>query len=215
MAHHDDIILSNRVRFGSSSERTWNTQVLFTASGFRQTNSRWSTHLVKLNLQYVRAVRDIAELAEIYAVVNGPKDSFLARDWADWNTRPDNEMRPGAESGVTHLDAPLINPNTGDNLADGTTTTFNLVKRYQAGATVYDRRIRKPEVATVRVGVDGADISGVSPEDYTVSLAGGTVTFSSPPPFGGSPTAVALTWGGAFHLPVAFTEDDEPGPEGA
>ncbi len=49
---------------------------------------------------------------------------------------------------------------------------------------------------------------GGSPDGFSVDYATGIVTFASPPGATGSPTGVPVTWGGAFHVPVAFEGDE-------
>ncbi len=205
MTHRNDLILSTAVRLGSSSTPRFSTQQVFTASGYRKANQLWAEPLRRLNLQYHRPIADAAEIRRVFLALAGPRDTFLARDWADWHTGADEDMSAGGSAGVTMLDAPLINPNSGDNLADGSTTVFRCYKSYRGGSASSILRIRHPAAASLLVAVDGADASGQVSE---IDEAAGEVTFSSAPPFGASPSGVPVTWGGEFYRAVHFVEDD-------
>jgi len=205
MAHYDDVILPATVRFGSATVPLTSTQQVFTGSGARKVNRLWSQKLRRLRLAYVDEVAGIYDLLNTWEAVEGPAHSFLARDWHDWNTTA-GAMRPGDEAKVAAFDQPLMNTGDGSFAGDGATTVFQCVKRYAAGATAaHTRVIAKPE-ALILVAVDGAVQSAGA--DYTLDPATGRVAFASPPGAGVSPSGVAVTWGGAFRLPVAFADDD-------
>ena len=81
---------------------------------------------------------------------------------------------------------------------DGTTTAFQLVKRYASGSQTWVRTITKPVDGTVRVALDGAEqLVG-----WSVDTTTGVVTFDSAP--AGS---VTITAGFAFDVPVRFDTD--------
>lgn len=206
MAHFDDVIMPTSVRFGSSSVPQTSTDQVFLTSGHRKANQRWSQKLHRLRLTYVQDTRSIHDILKIWQAVEGPANTFLARDWSDWNTT-DGAMQPGNESLITNADQPLQNTADGSFLGDGTTTTFQMVKRYLAGATAaHTRTIRKPVSGTVKVSVDGVDQT--EGPDFSVDFSTGVVTFTTAPGVGLSPTAAAVRWGGAFYLPVHFLEDE-------
>ena len=209
MAHFDDVIMPTSVRFGSQSVPITSTQQLFLTSGYRKANQRWSQKLHRLSLIYVRGTQGIHDLLKIWQAVEGPANTFLARDWHDWNTT-DGLMEPGNESLVTNADQPLRNTVTNAFLGDGVTATFQMVKRYLQGATAaHTRVITKPVNGTVKVAVDGEDASeGGSPDDFTVDYATGILTFANPPGAGVSPTAVPVTYGAEFRIPGHFLEDE-------
>ena len=209
MAHFDDVIMPTSVRFGSQSVPVTSTQQVFLTSGYRKANQRWSQKLQRLGLIYVRGTQGIHHILKIWHAMEGPANTFLAEDAFDWNTT-DGRMDFGDESLVTDADQPLR--NTADNtfVGDGSTTTFQMVKRYLPSATsAHTRVITKPRNGTVKVSVDGVALTeGGSPDDFTVDYATGIVTFANPPGAGVSPTGVPVKWGGAFYVPVHFLEDD-------
>lgn len=210
MAHFDDVIMPDTVKFGSSSGPATSTQILSTGGGFRKANQRWDQHLRQFTLAYVKSIEGLHEIQKIFEAVEGPAHSFLARDWSDWNTRADGNMRPNAAGGVTPFDQPLRNTTDNGFFADGITRTFQMVKRYVIGSASHVRVIKKPQQGTIRVAVDGTEVFEGSPTDFTVDYATGLVTFQDPPGQGVSPTAVPVTWGGAFYVPVAFVRDELP-----
>jgi uncharacterized protein (TIGR02217 family) len=201
MAHYDDVILPLGISAGTEIGPTTATDVAFTDSGYRKANQRWS------NLRYgIRTPEDAYAILKIFEAVAGPANSFLARAWNDWNTT-EGRMENGGEAFVTAFDQPLRNTATGGTLGDGTTTTFQMIKRYSVGAAAsHTRTLKKPQNGTVKVAVDGVEqVEGV---DFTVDYSTGIVTFVSAPGASVSPTAVPVAWGGAFYVPVAFANDD-------
>lgn len=209
MAHYDDVILPTKLALGSGTGPTTSTDVVFVGSGTRYANSRWSQKLRRFNIGYnVRSLADAYAILRIFEAVDGPGNSFLIRDWNDWNTT-EGAMGPAGLDQASALDQPLRNTADLTFLGDGLTTTFQMVKRYTVGASAaHTRIINKPQPGTVLVAVDGVEVTEGSPTDYTVDYATGIVTLQTAPGALISPTAVAVTWGGAFHVPVAFSGDD-------
>lgn len=77
---------------------------------------------------------------------------------------------------------------------------FQLVKTYASGGHSQVRRIAKPVAGTVRIGLQGDEMSeGVH---FTVDTATGIVTFATPPAVGETVTA-----GFEFDVPVRFGSD--------
>ena len=183
MAHFDSITIPKIIRLESTSVPHWPADQLFARGGDRQVNQQYSQHLALITVNFIKPNALIYDLYEIYNVLRGVVHSCNGRDWMDWNTTLTNNMKQGGDSAITHLDAPLINPNTGTSFSDHSTTVFQMHKAYSVGGQTYNRRIYKPE-GLILIGHDGDNMSGISPEDYTVNLATGEVTFSDPPPFG-------------------------------
>ena len=201
MTQFDDVILPLTISIGSSTGGPLtSTDVLRTDSGFRKANQRWDQRLHRLNLKYgVRTDNDIAVIIRIFNAMAGPANSFLARDWADWNTTA-GSMADSSQ--ITASDQPMQNTVTGGILGDGSTTTFTARKDYTEGSATHKRRIYKPQNdSNIVVEVDGVEV--FEGGDFTVDYSDGTFTFSVAP--GASET---VTWGGGFYIPVAFVSDD-------
>ncbi len=208
MAHFDNVILPPSLSFGTTTGPKTSTDVSFTDSGFRKANRRWSQHLRRFNLRYgVRSPQDVYTILKLFEAVDGPANSFLLRDWNDWNTT-DGRMEKGGDSNTTATDQPLENTVTKGIVGDGTTLTYQARKDYTVGGASHSRTIKKP-VSPIKVAVDGVvQEEGGSPDGFTVDYSTGIVTFTTAPGASGSPTGVSVTWGGAFYVPVAFEGDE-------
>ncbi|HEU4589381.1 MAG TPA: DUF2460 domain-containing protein [Steroidobacteraceae bacterium] len=88
------------------------------------------------------------------------------------------------------FDSPLI--------LDGSATA-QLTKRYGGYGNDYDKKIVKPNVASLSFKLNGAPLSVAS-----VDAATGVVTFNMPYPAISSP-ADEVTWSGEFYKPARFT----------
>ncbi len=209
MAHYDDVIMSSKLAYGGGTGPSVSTDVVFVGSGYRYANSRWSQKLRRFNIGYnVRSLADAHAILKIFEVVDGPGNSFLIRDWNDWNTTA-GRMGKGNESLITAFDHPLQNISDETFLGDGVQTTFQMVLHHTIGATAsHTRVIKKPESGTIKVAVDGTEVTEGSPTDFTVDYANGIITFQAAPGASISPTATTVTWGGAFYVPVSFVSDD-------
>jgi uncharacterized protein (TIGR02217 family) len=81
---------------------------------------------------------------------------------------------------------------------DGTTSTFQLVKRYTSGAQSWARAITKPVADSVRVALDSVEQSS----GWSIDTTTGVITFAAPPAMG-----VLVTAGFEFDVPVRFDSD--------
>ena len=81
---------------------------------------------------------------------------------------------------------------------DGTTATFQLLKRYPSGSEVESRTITKPVAGTVRVSRDGIEAT----TGWSVDATTGLVSFTTAPAAG-----VVLTADFEFDLPARFDTD--------
>lgn len=199
MTHYNDAILPITVRFGSMTGTGFNVQEAFASSGYRKVNELWDEPLRSFRLQYKRPIVDGILLTRFYESMGGPADSFLLRDWAFWHTGAD--MRFGGDSGISSIDAPLINTNDLTNQADGSTTTFYTYYTASQGSASRSYRLRHPESAAFVCAFDGQDCTA---QISSVDEETGVVTFSSPPPFGGSPNNAVMTWGSRFWRAAHF-----------
>ena len=196
------------ISFGSSMGPTVSVDVVFVGSGYRFANSRWSQKLRKYSLQFTaKEIEIVYKIRRFWEAMDGPLNSFLIRDWADWNTTQ-GSMTKGEESLITATDQPLQNTVTLGFQTDGGTNIFQAVKQYSpagAGGPTHTRTIKKIDTAafTPLVAINGVTIAA---SNYTLDATTGIFTFGSPsPPIdGGSPTAQSITWGGAFYVPVSF-----------
>ncbi len=162
------------------------TDVVTLASGHEQRNARWRFARRRWQVGYgLKTMDDLHAVIVFFEARRGRLHAFRFRDWVDWKSCP-----PLREA--TPTDQEL---GTGD----GVTTTFQLVKRYGDAANAEVRRITRPVPGSVRVAIDGAELTG----GFTVDHATGVVTFDAAPAAGALVTA-----GFEFDVPARFDADD-------
>ncbi|MEL7167364.1 MAG: DUF2460 domain-containing protein [Pseudomonadota bacterium] len=172
-------------------------EIVMLASGHEETNQRW-THARRSWAAGlgIRSKADLQAVLEIFEEARGRANSFCFRDWLDWHSNAGTEP-------IAATDQPLGAPMDDGSeyqlaLGDGVATSFQLVKRYGV-VNPYLRPISLPHVASVRIAVDGVEMT----TGWSISATGGRVTFDTPPP-----AAATLTAGFTFDVPVRFRENN-------
>lgn len=182
MAFHN-VSLPDAFQYGSTFGFGLATIVQGTASGheYRIARQAQARHRYR-PLKQLQTTEEAAELKEFILGRRGALHSFRIKDWNDYSSNADGKTAP------TMIDQAIA---TGD----GSTTTFQLTKTYDAdSAAPLTRIITLPVSGSVLVAVDG------SLATVTVNT-GGTVTFSAAPSNGADITA-----GFKFDVPVRFAE---------
>lgn len=128
----------------------------------------------------VRTQADYGEVLALFMVCRGRLHRFRFRDPVD------NLESHGNASGV---------------VVGLTSTTFQLYKRYAAGAQTLDRKISKPVAEGLEVRVSGA---GLATSSWSLDATTGILTIAS------APAAATVTWSGSFDVPVRFDIDHLP-----
>ncbi|WP_118134888.1 DUF2460 domain-containing protein [Oceanicella sp. SM1341] len=170
--------------FGSTGGPERRVEIVTLANGFEERNAPWAQSRRSFDAGIgLRSLDDLEEIVAFFEARGGQLNGFRWKDWTDYKS-----CKPSGTPART--DQPL---GTGD----GSRTTFQLVKRYASGGSVYLRDIRKPVQGTVLVGVNGAAAAGVSVDTTT-----GVVSFASPPANG-----AAVTAGFEFDVPVRFSAE--------
>lgn len=161
------------------------TQIVTLASGDEERNASWANSRRRYDVSYgIRRADDLAAVVAFFEARNGRLHGFRFKDWSD--------HRSGAPSQVVSAtDQPI---GTGDS----TKTTFQLVKQYRSGPQSWTRAITKLVAGSVRVAVNGAELSS----GWSVDPTTGLVTFSTPPAAG-----AIITAGFEFDVPVRFDSD--------
>lgn len=114
----------------------------------------------------IRNVDDYNVYLNWFNTVKGRFAGFRLKDEADFKSTNPNDT-------VAFNDQPL---GTGD----GTTTAFQLVKRYSQGAQITNKPVLKPVADTTRIGIDGVELgSDTSPIGWSVNTTTGIVTFDN------------------------------------
>lgn len=179
----------------------WSTDIAQVANGTERRNQNWEHPLrIFTSPGGIACAQDINALYHQWMVTRGPKNTFPIRDPFDFASR-DLITADDQDVDISRTDQVI---GTGN----GTTRSFQLVRRYTFGGQTYDRPIHLPIVDSVLVAINGQDpmdipISQGGPNPWTVSRRGGVVTFDRPPPAGASIQA-----GFMFDVEVRFEGDD-------
>ncbi|WP_411819707.1 DUF2460 domain-containing protein [Hyphococcus formosus] len=164
------------------------TEIYALNSGYEERNSPWAGSRRSFNAGYgVKSIRDIENIIAFFEARHGRLYGFRFRDPFD------NKSCAIADT-----------PSPQDQLigtGDGDEVGFTLLKTYNSGAHDYQRPITKPVEGTVRIAVDGSELT--QGDDFTVDPTTGLVTLMAPPASG-----VSVTAGFVFDVPVRFDSDD-------
>ncbi len=176
------------VALGSRGGPRRRTEIVTLASGQEHRNGRWAESRRRYDAGLgIRSVDALHAVVAFFEERRGRLYGFRFHDRVD--------CKSCAPSGVpSPADMPI---GTGD----GTTTIFQLVKKYGSGFAPYERPIRKPVAGSVRVALGGSEMTlgaGISCDTTT-----GLLTFAIAPAAG-----VPVTAGFAFDVPVRFDTDE-------
>ena len=167
----------DRITYGALGGPVFSTSVITSSSGGEARNAQWAYPLHRWDVsQGLNGSTDFAALRQFFMAAMGRRRGWRFKDWTDYSA-----AHTGNEAGV---------------VIALTSTTFQMVKRYNAGSVTQDRVIRKPVSGTVEVKV-----SGVVDGTASVNAATGVITIAS------APAASAVTWAGQFDVPVRFDID--------
>lgn len=173
--------------FGFISAPRYSVNVVSMSSGIELRTGLWLRPLYRYTVTVgPRAQADIEAVVAFWHAVGGKLCGFRLFDYAD------NKSCSLAGT-PSRTDQPLVS-------VAGSTTIFQMVKRYSAGAQSLDRNIVKPVSGTILIARDGTLQTSGFTTDYTT----GVVTFGS------SQAGHTLTWGGSFDVPVRFDNDELP-----
>ena len=162
------------------------TDVVMTASGREERNSRWANSRRKYNAGYgVKSLDDIHAVVAFFEERRGRLYAFRFKDHTDWKSCKPSQT-PSAIDQVI-------------GAGDGVTATFQLVKNYGASRP-WARPVTAPVTGTVLISVNGAATTL-----YSVDVTTGLVTFNA-----GSipPVAAIVAAGFEFDVPVRFDTDE-------
>lgn len=179
----DEVTLPLPFALGASGGPERRVDVVALGSGAEVRNTPWAHGRRRYDVGgAVRTLDDVHTLIAFFEARRGRLRGFRLRDPFDWKSC-------GPMQTLTPMDQ-----NVG--VGDGAAISFQLCKTYGAGEGAYIRPIRKPVSGTVRIAVDGVELSGV---DFAVDTATGIVTFEIAPAFGAIVSA-----GYHFDTPVRF-----------
>ncbi len=182
----DNVQFPAGIARGASGGPERRTDVVTTASGGEERNSRWANSRRRYNVGFgIKTMADIQEIIAFFEERRGRLHAFRFKDFTDFKS-----CEPSATP--SPIDQ-VIGTGT------GVLASFQLVKSYGLGLRNYPRAISAPVVASVRVAVNGSETGA-----FTVSTATGVVTFNA----GNIPAAGEIvTAGFTFDVPVRFDND--------
>lgn len=162
------------------------TDVVTTASGREERNSRWVNSRRRYNAGFgVKSLNDIQQVVAFFEERRGRLHAFRWKDHVDFKSC-----------------AASATPSANDQtlgVGDGTTASFQLIKKYGSGLRDYARVIAAPVAGTVLVAVNGS-----ASNFFTLNLQTGILTFTA----GHIPTmGQIITAGFEFDVPVRFDSD--------
>ena len=165
------------------------TDVVVLGSGAEERNARWAHSRRRYDAGY--GVKTFDALSAVLAFFEERRGRLYGFRWRD---RLDNSSA-APDAAVAPTDQAI---GTGD----GVTASFQLSKTYGSLYSPYQRPIAKPVAGSVRVAIDGTEVSEGT--DFTVDATTGLVTFLA----GHIPAAgAAVTAGFLFDVPVRFDTD--------
>ena len=176
MADFHEVQFPPDIAYGAVGGPEYRTTVVVTASGREQRNSAWAQARGRWNVASGLKKREqVAALIAFFRARKGKAHGFRFKDWTDYQA-------------------------TGQALGtgDGTTSSFQLVKRYPSGSEVESRTITKPVAGTVKIYRDGVEAA----TGWSVDTTKGLVTFAAAPAIG-----VLVTADFEFDLPARFDTD--------
>jgi uncharacterized protein (TIGR02217 family) len=183
------LIFPTDISFGSKGGPQYATSIVIRKSGRETRNQNWTYPLHVYDVSY--GVKTQAQMSALLAFFHnhcGRAIGFLYKD-------PDDSMVPTLDAaGATTSDGIL----GATGLGDGTTTAFQMHKRYVVGSVTKTRKITRPKNGTITIYLGGV----LQTTGFTIVYTTGIVTFAAAPGNG-----VAVAWRGDFYVPCRFDSD--------
>ncbi len=172
----DNVRLPEQIERDSQSFPRFQTTVTTLGRGAEQRNVDWMQQRCRFDISYgIQDEEDYHEVRDFFYARMGKARGFLFKDWSDYKAT-------GQLLGV----------------GDGTTTKFQLVKRYTSAVT-YIRKIIAPVGGTVKAYVNGVLTTA------SVNATTGEITFFAAPA-----SSTTITADFEFDVPVRFDADELP-----
>jgi uncharacterized protein (TIGR02217 family) len=173
------------ISFGSSGGIERRTEIVELVSGHEERNSPWAHSRRRYDAGLgIRSLDDLDKVLAFFEARHGRLYGFRWKDWLD--------HKSCAPSGVpAATDQAMV--------AGASPTTWSLAKTYRDGGGAYVRPIRKPAPGSVRVAVDGVELT---PDKFAVNVVTAVVTLASAPAAG-----LSVTAGFEFDVAVRFDTD--------
>jgi uncharacterized protein (TIGR02217 family) len=158
----DDVRFPTAIARGATGGPERRTDVVMTASGREERNSRWVHSRRRYNAGFgVKSIADLHAVIDFFEARRGRLHAFRFKDHADFKA---------------------INQLIGTG--DGVNASFQLTKTYGAPSRPYVRTISAPVAGTIVVAVNSVPATA-----FTLNAVTGVITFNSAPAPGASITA--------------------------
>jgi uncharacterized protein (TIGR02217 family) len=183
----DNVRLPTAISRGASGGPERRTDVVTTASGREERNSRWAHSRRRYNIGFgVKTLQQLQDVIAFFEGRRGKLHSFRFKDHTDFKSC--------AGAATPQRTDQVLGTGT------GTQASFQLVKHYGAPSRDYVRNITAPVAGTVLVAVNG-----VASVAFTLNSTTGVVTFNA----GSIPANGAVVKAGfEFDVPVRFDTDE-------
>ncbi|MFG1327716.1 DUF2460 domain-containing protein [Xanthobacter autotrophicus] len=189
MAAFHEILFPLEVALGASGGPERVTEVVTTASGREERNTRQADSRRHWDAGY--GVKSLAALADVVSFFEERRGRLYGFRWRD---RLDHSSAPPGHA-ATPVDQVI---GTGD----GARATFALTKTYGGLHAPYVRAITKPVAGSVRVAVNG--VERIEGTHFSIDATRGEITFYTA--FAPAVSAV-VSAGFSFDVPVRFDTD--------
>jgi len=190
MAAFHEVQFPTDISKGSSGGPERITDIVELVSGFEERNATMANSRRSYDAGLgLRNVNDLHEVIEFWEARFGQLYGFRWKDWVDYKS-----CRTMFQ--VTATDQ-LLGYGTGSQ------ANFQLIKSYISGAHGYVRRIAKPVVETVRLSLDGVEITQ-SVSTWLCDHTTGNIGFA---PLWVPASGVEVKAGYEFDVPVRFDID--------
>jgi uncharacterized protein (TIGR02217 family) len=189
LASFHDVRFPVAISFGATGGPERRNEIVTLTSGREKRNARFSQSRHHYDAGTgVRSLRDLHEVLAFFEARRGSLHAFRFRDPFDMKScRPDETPS-------------MLDQTIGSG--DGTTARFKLIKAYGEGGDAYLRHISLPDLATLKIAVNG--VPATASVDFHFDEQEGEVVFQA-----GAVPAVgaAVTAGYEFDVPVRFDAD--------
>lgn len=160
----DEVRFPTDINYGSEGGPRFNTTVLTLSSGHEKRNINWADVRAEYNVGYgVKTQAQIDTIRDFFYARQGMARGFRFRDWSDYI---------------------LTRQAIGQN--DGSTSTFQIYKRYTSNAINYDRDLTKivsdGDVVSTTLGVwvnNAAITEGGGAGEFSINRNTGIITLGS------------------------------------
>ncbi len=172
-----------------SGATIWQTSRQRGTNGEEVRNADWQDPLHRFNIAPgIKTIADQQMVETFHLACQGSAIGFLMRDYKDYTATHTATSLPAGCTQRGHVSS-----------VGGSTTVFQLEKRYFNGARTYTRRITRPQSGTVQLY--DASLNLIA-SGYTINYTTGEVTFAV------APAQPPAYWTGQFYVPVVFESDE-------